>query len=159
MVFCCILRCFVAKSFVFCDLRCFSKNRFVAIYALLCGENFSPNNSDRGEKMTNIRYAPPPPPFLAESAPMMIVIRMRSLYTINDFLRIYVVPPDIKQKVILWKFCRGSLGMCSNKYNFQGWREGKSRGEGEVLSGARQQTPLSLLLRLLPKAAIGKLKM
>ena len=93
--------------------------------------------------MTNIRYAPPPPPFLAESAPMMIVIRMRSLYTINDFLRIYVVPPDIKQKVILWKFCRGSLGMCSNKYNFQGWREGKSRGAGEVLSGARQQTPLS----------------
>ena len=24
--------------------------------------------------------------------------------------------------------------MCSNKYNFQGWREGKSRGAGEVLS-------------------------
>ena len=41
MVFCCILRCFVAKKLVFCDLRCFSQNRFVAIYALLCGENFS----------------------------------------------------------------------------------------------------------------------
>ena len=41
----------------------------------------------------------------------------------------------------------------------RGGREGKSRGEGGVLSGAHLQTSLSLILRLLPKAAIGKLKM
>ena len=40
MVFCCILRCFVAKKFCFCNLRCFSQYWFVAIYLLLCGENF-----------------------------------------------------------------------------------------------------------------------
>ena len=36
-LFCCKKFCF------FFNLRCFSKNRFVAIYALLCGENFSQN--------------------------------------------------------------------------------------------------------------------
>ena len=44
---------FFAKSF-FCDLRCFLQNRFVAIY---CLEKILAKNSDRGEKIKNIRYA------------------------------------------------------------------------------------------------------
>ena len=47
MLFCC-------KQLFFCDLRCFSQSWFVAIY---CVEKILAKNSDRGEKMTNIRYA------------------------------------------------------------------------------------------------------
>ena len=52
MVFCCILRCFVAKGLVFCDLRCFSQLQFTRY----CVEKMLAQISDRGEKMTNIRY-------------------------------------------------------------------------------------------------------
>ena len=43
MVFCCILHCFVAICILyFCAISAvLSQNRFVAIYALLCGEHFS----------------------------------------------------------------------------------------------------------------------
>ena len=43
------------KVLFFVIYAVFLQNRFVAINALLCGENFS-QNSVRGEKMTNIRY-------------------------------------------------------------------------------------------------------
>ena len=46
---------FCCKKLFFCDLRCFSQSWFVAIY---CVEKILAKNSDRGEKMTNIRYAP-----------------------------------------------------------------------------------------------------
>ena len=44
-------------SFFFVNLRCFVAKSGFPIYALLCGKNLA-KNSARGEKMTNIRYAP-----------------------------------------------------------------------------------------------------
>ena len=56
MVFCCILRCFVAKSLVVCNLRCFSKNRFVAIFPRYCVEKILSKISDCGEISGMVGY-------------------------------------------------------------------------------------------------------
>ena len=52
-----------------------------------------------------------------------------------------------KRKAILevLKFCRGCLGLCSNKYNFQRWKGGEQGSKGEAggaLSGPHLQPPL-----------------
>ena len=56
MVFCCILRCFVAKSFVFCDLRCFFRKIGLLQFTRYCVEKILAEISDCGEKITNMRY-------------------------------------------------------------------------------------------------------
>ena len=52
-----------------------------------------------------------------------------------------------KRKAILevLRFCRGCLGLCSNKYNFQRWKGGEQGSKGEAggaLSGPHLQPPL-----------------
>ena len=56
MVFCCILRCFVAKSFVFFAIYAVFRKIGLSQFTRFCVEKILATISDRGEKMTNIRY-------------------------------------------------------------------------------------------------------
>ena len=70
MVFCCILRYFVAES-VFCEIRCFVAKYVSSQFTRFCVEKNLAQNCIRGEKMTNMRYGvyifslrQTPPPFV-----------------------------------------------------------------------------------------------
>ena len=57
MVFCCILRCFVAKRFFFAIYAVFRKIGLLQ-FTHYCVEKILVKISDRGEKMTNMKYVP-----------------------------------------------------------------------------------------------------